>query len=76
MISYKFEPICNIPFNNARECLFRSRFNFRFCLNDLDMFKECKKDPVGYAKFREAGTFTQNSTKHYFGEINKGDIWE
>lgn len=67
----QFEPICNNPFNEARECLYRSRLKLRFCKNELDMFEECKRDPIGYAKFVELGTKDQNSPKHYFNYITK-----
>ena len=69
--SLQFEPICNNPFNEARECLYRSRLKLRFCKNELDMFEECKRDPISYAKFVELGTKDQNSTKHYFNYITK-----
>ena len=45
----------------------------RFCKNELDMFEECKRDPVWYGKFIELGTSDQNSTKNYFLNIIKKD---
>ncbi len=67
----KFEPICNIPFNEARECIFRSKVKLGYCQNELDMFEQCKNDPVGYERFRELGTSKQNKAKHYWGYLRK-----
>ena len=59
------EPICNIPFNQARECLFRTYHKLRFCKNELDYFEECHHDPINYAKFQELATNIQ-FIKHSF----------
>jgi hypothetical protein len=68
------EPICNRPFNEARECLYRSSLKLRLCKNELDMFEECYHDPVNYAKFEEVATPIQLDTKHYFLNISKRDV--
>lgn len=67
------EPICNRPFNDARECLYRSTMKLRLCKAELDLFEECIHNPVEYAKFEEAATATQLSTKNYFVNIRKRD---
>lgn len=67
------EPICNNPFNEARECLFRSRMKLRFCKNELDLFEECYHDPIMYAKFEEVATKTQAQPANYFTNIKKRD---
>lgn len=67
------EPICNNPFNEARECLFRSRMKLRFCKNELDLFEECYHDPITYAKFEEVATKTQSQPANYFSNIRKRD---
>lgn len=69
----KMEPICLNPFNEARECLFRSRMKLRFCKNQLDLFEECYHDPITYAKFEEVGTTTQLSPKDYFTGVYRKD---
>jgi hypothetical protein len=71
----KMEPICNNPFNEARECLYRSTLKLRWCKSQLDLFEECYHDPVTYAKFEEVATNTQLTPKDYFVRLNKGD-WE
>ncbi len=65
------EPICNNPFNDARECLYRSQMKLRFCKNELDLFEECYHDPITYAKFEEVGTKIQLEPKNYFKNITK-----
>jgi FkbM family methyltransferase len=69
----KMEPICNNPFNEARECLFRSKLKLRWCRSQLDLFEECYHDPVTYAKFEEAGTKTQLTPKDYFWSVYRKD---
>jgi hypothetical protein len=71
----KMEPICNTPFNEARECLFRSKMKLRFCKSQLDLFEECYHDPVTYAKFEEVGTSIQLQPKDYFLGVNRTD-WD
>lgn len=65
------EPICNGPFNDARECLYRSKMKLKWCKNELDMFEECYHDPVSYAKFEEVATKNQKEIKNYFAHITK-----
>lgn len=67
------EPVCIKPFNDARECLFRSSLKLKPCKADLDLFEECLRDPIEYAKWEEAATNTQQSTKNYFLNIRKRD---
>jgi hypothetical protein len=67
----QFEPVCNKAFNEARECLFRTKVKFGYCQSELDMFESCKNDPVAYQKFIELGTKVQNSSPHYFGYLNQ-----
>lgn len=69
----KMEPICNNPFNEARECLFRSKMKLRWCKSQLDLFEECYHDPITYAKFEEVATNTQLQPKDYFTGVNRGD---
>jgi hypothetical protein len=69
----KMEPICNTPFNYARECLFRSKMKMRLCKSELDLFEECYHDPITYAKFEETATLTQKDSKNYFIHIKKKD---
>ncbi len=69
------EPICNNPFNEARECLFRSKMKLRFCRSQLDLFEECYHDPVSYSKFEEVATNTQLTPKDYFLGVNRTD-WD
>ncbi len=71
----KMEPICNNPFNEARECMFRSKMKLRFCKSQLDLFEECYHDPISYAKFEEVGTTIQLQPKDYFLGVNRTD-WE
>ena len=40
--------------------------NMRLCKSELDMFEECKYDPINYAKFVELATATQKLTPNYF----------
>jgi hypothetical protein len=70
----KFEPVCNIAFNEARECLFRSKVKLGYCNSELEMFENCKNDPIGYQRFLELGTQVQTGTKHYFAYILKDVI--
>ena len=69
----KMEPICNNPFNEARECLFRSKMKLRFCKSQLDLFEECYHDPVTYAKFEEVATNIQLTPKDYFTGVYRID---
>lgn len=68
------EPICNAPFNDARECLFRSKMKLRLCKNELDYFEECYHDPISFAKFQAVSTVTQKQEKDFFINIHKGDF--
>jgi hypothetical protein len=70
----KMEPICNEPFNEARECLFRSRMKLRWCKSQLDLFEECYHDPIQYAKFEEAATRTQLQPKDYITGVWRTDF--
>ena len=65
------EPVCLEPFNNARECLYRSEMKLRLCKNHLDYFEECYHDPVGYKMFMETATAVQKRPKHFFPDIMK-----
>ncbi len=67
------EPVCLKPFNDARECLFRSSMKLRSCKADLDLFEECNRDPIEYAKMEEVATESQMSTKNYWLNIRKRD---
>jgi hypothetical protein len=67
------DPICIKPFNDARECLFRSNIKLRPCKADLDLFEECHHNPKEYAKMEEVATNEQLSTKNYFLNIRKRD---
>lgn len=69
----KMEPICNTPFNEARECLFRSKLKLRFCKSQLDLFEECYHDPITYAKFEELATVTQLTPGDYFAGVWRTD---
>ncbi len=68
------EPICNFPFNQARECLFRSNLKLRWCKNELDLFEECYYDPINYAKFEEVATVIQSKPNDYFTNIKRRDF--
>ena len=51
-----FEPICLETFNDARECLFKLDGHMRLCKNELELFDECREDPVRYEKFQSLTT--------------------
>ena len=67
------ERICNTPFIEARECLFRSKMKLRLCKSQLDLFEECYHDSVTYAKFEEVGTRIQLTPKDYFWGVYRTD---
>ena len=71
----KMEPICNNPFNESRECLYRSKMKLRFCKSQMDLFEECYHDPITYAKFEEVATTIQLTPKDYFVGVNRTD-WD
>ena len=62
----KFEPICNIPFNDARECLFKVEGNLRLCETELMLFQDCVHDPTKYLKFQQLATRIQQKPKNFF----------
>jgi len=68
------EPVCNSAFNDARECLFRSKMKLRLCKNELDYFEECYHDPLAFAKFQALATVTQRQDKDFHINITKGDF--
>ena len=47
----EFEPICNDPFNDARECMFKMDGQMRVCEPELNLFEECVHDPRAFARF-------------------------
>jgi hypothetical protein len=73
LYSIEYEPICLKPFNDARECLFRSTLKLRQCKEDIDLFELCFNNPQEYAKMEEAATAQQMQTKNYFLNIRKRD---
>ena len=65
----KFEPVCNEPFNDARECLFKIEGLLRVCEPELNLFEECVHDPVRFEKFQRLATPVQQIPKEYFATI-------
>lgn len=46
----------------------------RWCKPELDMFEECKHDPLVYAKFQELATPVQKTPKNYHSYLIHRDI--
>ena len=62
----EFEPVCLDAFNDARECLFRLDGQMRACEPEMNLFEECRHDPVRYAKFKKMATPGQAAPKQFF----------
>ena len=65
----KFEPVCNDPFNDARECLFKMDGQMRVCEPEINLFEECVHDPKSFAKFQAMATPQQREAKDYFSTV-------
>ena len=67
----QFEPVCNEPFNDARECLFRMDGQMRVCEPEINLFEECVHDPKAFAQFQSLATPVQREAKDYFSTIHR-----
>jgi hypothetical protein len=69
MNSLTFEPVCLDAFNDARECLFKLDGQMRVCEPELNLFEECRHDPVRFEKFQRMATPVQRTPKDYFATL-------
>ena len=65
MASEKLEPLCLDPFNDARECMFRSDGNLYNCKEILKLYVNCQKNPVEFKDFLDASTAKQKEQKAF-----------
>lgn len=58
-LSEKMEPACLDPFNDARECLFRSDGSTFNCKQYLHQYAYCQARPTEYLEFLKSSTSVQ-----------------
>lgn len=55
----KMEPLCLLPFNNAKECLFKTENSQLACKKYLMQFEDCQNNPKEYMDFLKDSTERQ-----------------
>ena len=65
MNSERLEPLCLDPFNEARECMFRSDGNLYNCKETIKLYANCQKNPVEFKDFLEVSTPNQKGQKSF-----------
>ncbi|KRX02035.1 hypothetical protein PPERSA_07680 [Pseudocohnilembus persalinus] len=63
--SEKMDPICTLPFNDSRECLFKADGNLYNCKEWVNLYVHCQKDPLDYKSFLEASSAKQLKSKSF-----------
>ena len=66
------DPLCLLPFNDARECLFKADGNLYNCKEYLTQYVSCQRDPVEFKSFLESATYKQKQAKTFDFVSNRG----